>query len=62
MFKGRRFQKLLYETLHPQTKLASLARRLILLAILLYEQFINYAHIDSHPNKQLFSTRQHAYQ
>ena len=45
-----------------QTKMAILSRRLILLAILLYEQFIYYTQIDLLPDKQLLSTQQHAYQ
>ena len=42
--------------------MAILSRRLILLAILLYEQFINYTQINLLPYKQLLSTQQHAYQ
>ena len=45
-----------------QTHMAILARRLILLAILLFEQFIHLTQINVHPNKQLLSTQQHAYQ
>ena len=39
-----------------------LSRRLILLAILLYEAFLHLAQINLHPNKQFLSTQQHAYQ
>ena len=42
--------------------MAILSRRLILLAILLYEQFIHYTKINLRPNKQLLSTQQQAYQ
>ena len=34
----------------------------MLLAILLYEQFIHYTKINLRPNKQLLSTQQQAYQ
>ena len=52
----------LYENLPVQTKMAILSRRMILLAILLYEQFIHYTQINLCPNKQPLSTQQHAYQ
>ena len=52
----------LYENLPVQTKMAILSRRLILLAIFSYEQFIHYTHINLRPNKQLLSTQQQAYQ
>ena len=42
--------------------MAILSRRLILLAILLYEQFIHYTQINLRPNKQLLVTQQQAYQ
>ena len=37
-----------------------LSRRLILLAILLYEQFIHLTQVNLHPNIQFLSTQQHA--
>ena len=52
----------LSENLRVQTKLAIFSRRLILLAILMYEQFIHHTQISSRPNKQLLGTQQHAYQ
>ena len=52
----------LYENLPVRTKMAVLSRRLILLAILLCEQFIHRAQINLHPNKQLLRNQQHAYQ
>ena len=60
--RGRRSQKLLYENLHVQTKMAILSRRPILLAILLYEQFVHLTQINLYSNAQLLSTQQHAYQ
>ena len=39
-----------------------LSRWPILLAILLYEQFIHLTQISLHPNIQFLSTQQHAYQ
>ena len=42
--------------------MAILSSRPILLAILLYEQFLHLTHINLHPNTQLLSTQQHAYQ
>ena len=42
--------------------MAILSRRLILLAILLYEQFVHHTQINLRPNTQLLSTQQHAYQ
>ena len=42
--------------------MAILSRRPILLAILLYEQFIHLAQINLHPNIQFLSAWQHAYQ
>ena len=41
--------------------MAILSRRLILLAILLYESFIHYTQINSSPNTQFLSIQQHAY-
>ena len=62
--RGRRYHKssYLYENLPVQTKMAILLRRPILLAISLYEQFLHLTQIDLHPNTQLSSTHQHAYQ
>ena len=51
-----------YENLPVKTKMAILSRRLILLAILLYEQFLHLTQINLHPSTQLLSTQQHAYQ
>ena len=56
ILRGRQSQKLLYENLPVQTKTAILSRRLILLAILLYEQFIHHSQIYLCPNKELLST------
>ena len=42
--------------------MAILSRRPILLAILLYEQFIHLTRINLRPNIQFLSTQQHAYQ
>ena len=47
------------KNLPVQTKMAILSRRLILLAILLYE---HYTQIILRPDKQLLSTQQQAYQ
>ena len=58
----RRSQKLLYDNLPVQTKMAILSKRLILLAILLYEQFKHYTPINLRLNKQLLSIQQQAYQ
>ena len=52
----------LYENLPVQTKMAILSRTLILLAILLYEQFIHHTQINLRSNKLLLNTQQHAYQ
>ena len=53
----------LYENLPVQAEMAILSRTLILLAILLFEQFIHHTQINLRPNKQLLSTQQqHAYQ
>ena len=52
----------LYENLPVQTKMAILSRRLILLAILLYEQFTHYTQINLCPNNQLLKFQQQAYQ
>ena len=63
-FKGSLITKALtcmYIYLYKQ-KMAILSRRLILLTILLYEQFIHYTKINLHPNKQLLSTQKQAYQ
>ena len=62
ILRGRRSQKFFYENLPVQTKMAILSRRPILLAILLYEQFLHLTLINLHPNMQLLSTQQHAYQ
>ena len=62
LIRVRRSQKLLYENLPVQTKMAILSRTLILLATMLYEQFIHHTQINLRPNKQLLSTQQHAYQ
>ena len=43
-------------------KMTILSWRLILLAILFYEQFIHLTQINSHPNIQFLSSQQHAYQ
>ena len=58
--RGRR--SYLYENLPVQTKMAILSRRPILLAILMNEQFLHLTQINLHPNAQLLSTQQHAYQ
>ena len=50
------FQKLLYEDFPVQTKMYILSRRWILLAILLYEQFIQLTQIPLRPNIQFLST------
>ena len=42
--------------------MAILSRRPILLAILLYEQFLHLTKINLHPNTQLWSTQKHAHQ
>ena len=42
--------------------MAIISRRPIRLAILLYEQFLHLTQINLHPNTQLLSTQQHAYQ
>ena len=42
--------------------MAILSRRPILLAILLYEQFLHLTQINLYSNAQLLSTQQHAYQ
>ena len=47
--------------LYKQKK-AILSKRPILLAILLYEQFLHLTQINLHPNTQLLSTQQLAYQ
>ena len=52
----------LYENLPVQTKMEILSGKLILLAMLFYEQFIHYTQINLCPNKQLLSTQQQAYQ
>ena len=52
----------LYENLPVQTKMAILSRRPILLAILLYEQFIYLTQNTLRPNIQFLSTQQQAYQ
>ena len=52
----------LYKNLPVQTKKAILSRRPILLAILLYEQFIHLTRINLRPNTQFLSTQQCAYQ
>ena len=63
MLRGRRSQSsYLYENLPVKTKMAILSRRPILLAILLYEQFVHLTQINLYSNAQLLSTQQHAYQ
>ena len=63
LLRVRRSTKVLTCMKPVQTKMAILSRRLMLLAaILLYEQFINYTKINLRPNKQLLSTQQQAYQ
>ena len=52
----------LYENFPVQTKKAILSKRPILLAILLYEQFLHLTQINLHPKTQLLSTQQLAYQ
>ena len=54
-FKGSPISKAL-------TCMKILSRRPILLAILLYEQFIHLIHINLHSNIQFLSTQQNAYQ
>ena len=51
----------LYHNLHVQTKVTILSRRLIRVAMLLYEKFILLKHNILHPNIQYLSTQQHAY-
>ena len=57
LFKGDADHKssYLYENLTVQTKMAILSRRPILLAILLYDQFLHLTQINLHPNTQLLS-------
>ena len=52
----------LYEYFPVQKKIAILSKRQILLAILLYEQFIHLTQVTLRPNIQFFSTQQRAYQ
>ena len=52
----------LYENLPVQTKMVFFSRLQILLAILLYEQFIHHTQLKLRPNLQFLSTQQHAYQ
>ena len=49
-------------TVPVQIKMAILSRRPILLAKLLYEQFIHLTRINLRPNIQFLSTQQNAYQ
>ena len=58
----RRSQKFMYDNLPVQRTMAILSWRLILLAILLYEQVIDLKPINSRPKIQFLSTQQHAYQ
>ena len=51
-----------YENLHEQTKMAILSRKLILLALLLFEQLIHLTWINLRPKIQFLSTQQRAYQ
>ena len=53
----RRSQKLSYENLPVQTKMAILSRGLIILAIFLYKQFKHHTQINLRTNKQLLSTQ-----
>ena len=52
----------LYENLPVQSKMPILSRRLLPLAILLYEQFKRLTWINLPPNIHFLSTQQHAYQ
>ena len=52
----------MYETLPVQIKMVILSRRLILLAILLYEQSIYLKRINLRPNLQFLSTQPYTYQ
>ena len=62
-YKGRAYgdadhkSSYFYENLPIQTKIAILSRRPILLAILLYEQFLHLTQINLHPNTQLLITQ-----
>ena len=59
-FKGTPKTKALaykYENLPVQTKMAILSRRPILLAILLYEQFLHLTQINLHPKTQFLGTQ-----
>ena len=47
------------KALTVQSKVAFFPKRLILLSILLYGQFIHHTQINLRPNKQLLSTQQH---
>ena len=57
----RLFKKFLYKSLPVKTKMAFLSRILILLAILLYEQFIHHIQAGLRPNTQYLSAQQYAY-
>ena len=61
-FKGTPITKALtcMKTYLYKQKMAILSRRPI--PILLYEQFLHLTQINLHPNTQLLSTQQHAYQ
>ena len=52
----------MYENLPVQTEMAILSRRPILLAILLYEQFVHLTQNNLRPNIQFLSTQHPAYQ
>ena len=51
----------LFENLPVQTEIA-FCQGPIFIATLLYEQFLHLIQINLHPNTQLLSTQQHAYQ
>ena len=52
----------LYENLPVKSKMAFLLRILILLAILLYAQYIHHTQASICPNIQFLSAQQYAYQ
>ena len=52
----------LYEHLPAKSKMAFLSTILILLAILLYEQYIHHTQARIRPNMQYLSAQQYAYQ
>ena len=51
----------MYKNLHVKVKMAFLSRILILLAILLYEQYTHNTQTSIHPNTQYLSAQQYAY-